>query len=80
MKRVFQDKRYKNREREIVLSLNHPNIVGCKEDFESKGEKKDEIYLNLIMEYMSNPLSKVIRDKRKRGDMMVIEDIKLYAY
>jgi len=43
-------------------------------------KKKDEIYLNLIMEYMSNPLSKVIRDKRKRGDMMAIEDIKLYAY
>lgn len=42
MKRVFQDKRYKNREREIVLSLNHPNIVGCKEDFESKGEKVEQ--------------------------------------
>ncbi|KAL4488782.1 hypothetical protein ABPG72_016435 [Tetrahymena utriculariae] len=80
VKRVFQDKRYKNREREIIERLDHQNIIKCKDFFETKGEKKDEVYLNLVMEYMNFPLSKVIRDKRKANQMMKIEDIRLYAY
>lgn len=39
VKRVFQDRKYKNREKEIISTLNHQNVVKCKEDFETKGEK-----------------------------------------
>lgn len=32
------------------------------------------------MECMKFPLSKVVRDKRKRDDMISLEDIRLYSY
>lgn len=50
IKKVLQDKRFKNRELQIMRKLNHPNIVKLKYYFYSGGDKKDEVYLNLILE------------------------------
>lgn len=52
IKKVLQDKRFKNRELQIMRKLNHPNIVKLKYFFYSSGDKKDELYLNLILEYV----------------------------
>lgn len=50
IKKVLQDKRFKNRELQIMRKLNHKNVVQLKYFFYSGGEKKDELYLNLILE------------------------------
>ena len=39
IKKVFQDRRYKNRELPIMLELHHPNIVELKSYFCTKAEK-----------------------------------------
>ena len=39
IKKVYQDKRYKNRELQIMKGLIHPNIVVMKHAFYTKGEK-----------------------------------------
>ncbi len=39
IKKVYQDKRYKNRELQIMRGLEHPNVVGMKQAFYTKGEK-----------------------------------------
>lgn len=39
IKKVFQDKRFKNRELQIMRMLEHPNIVQLKHCFYSTGEK-----------------------------------------
>ena len=39
IKKVYQDKRYKNRELQIMKQLVHPNVVGMKHAFYTKGEK-----------------------------------------
>lgn len=33
VKRVFQDKKYKNRELEILKCLNHPNVLRIRDSF-----------------------------------------------
>ena len=48
IKRVFQDKKYKNRELDILKELNHPNIISLKHFFYTKvdkGQNEQEIYL-----------------------------------
>lgn len=52
IKKVLQDKRYRNRELEILKSLKHKYIVNLLYYFYSIGENAKEIYLNLIMEYL----------------------------
>jgi serine/threonine protein kinase len=42
IKKVYQDKRYKNRELQLMKELNHPNIVAMKQAFYTKGEKVAE--------------------------------------
>ncbi|GJU27134.1 retrovirus-related pol polyprotein from transposon TNT 1-94 [Tanacetum coccineum] len=49
---VFQDKRYKNRELQTMRLLGHPNVVSLKHCFFSTTDK-DELYLNLLLEYVS---------------------------
>lgn len=39
IKKVFQDKRYKNRELMIMKELNHPFIVEFKQSFNTNGSK-----------------------------------------
>ena len=43
---VFQDKRYKNRELQIMKELKHPNVVDLKHAFYTSGDKPGETYLN----------------------------------
>ncbi|KAF9591300.1 hypothetical protein IFM89_003612 [Coptis chinensis] len=50
IKKVLQDKRYKTRELQIMRLLEHPNIVQLKHFFFSTTDK-DEVYLNLVLEY-----------------------------
>ena len=48
IKKVLQDKRFKNRELQIMRRLEHCNIVKLMYFFYTSGEKKDEIYLGRI--------------------------------
>mmetsp|Transcript_21194 Transcript_21194/g.47826 ORF Transcript_21194/g.47826 Transcript_21194/m.47826 type:complete len:149 (-) Transcript_21194:846-1292(-) len=50
IKKVFQDKRYKNRELQIMKHFRHPNIVALKHAFYTSGDKHDELFLNVVME------------------------------
>ncbi|KRW98590.1 Protein kinase-like domain [Pseudocohnilembus persalinus] len=81
IKKVFQDKRYKNRELQIIKELKHYNIVNLKNAFYRQGENnKDEVYLMLVMEFVPDTLSRVIRAYRKQKVQMDHILIKCYAY
>ena len=80
IKRVFQDKRYHNRELEILKELKHPNIINLRHYFYTKGEKDDEIYLNCVTDYLPQVLSRILSvnfQTRKQLDPFIA---KLYAY
>lgn len=80
IKKVYQDKRYKNRELQIMKELNHPNIVGMKHAFYTKGEKPEEIYLNIVMEYVPDTSYRVMKYYNKMKQPVPILLIKLYMY
>ena len=86
IKRVFQDKKYKNRELEILKELNHPNVINLKHYFYTKGEKEEkegkepQIFLNCVMDYFPQTLSRILSvnyQSRKQLDLFIA---KLYAY
>ena len=82
IKKVFQDRRYKNRELPIMLELHHPNIVELKSFYRTKAEKKsdDEFYLNCIMEYVPLTLSDLISHNRKNKTQFDRILIKLFSF
>ncbi|GAA0173238.1 non-receptor serine/threonine protein kinase [Lithospermum erythrorhizon] len=79
IKKVLQDKRYKNRELQIMRILDHPNVVSLKHCFFSTTER-DELYLNLVLEYVPETIHRVIKHYTKMNQRMPLIYVKLYAY
>ncbi|KAH0755201.1 hypothetical protein KY290_025471 [Solanum tuberosum] len=73
IKKVLQDRRYKNRELQIMRMLDHPNAVHLRHCFYSTTEK-NEVYLNLVLEYVSETVYRVSRHH------MPIIYVQLYTY
>ena len=81
IKKVFQDKRYKNRELSILKELKHVNCCYLYDHFyTTASDNPDEEYLNLIMEYMPETLYRELRTYTKLHKPMPTLLIKLYAY
>jgi len=79
IKKVLQDRRYKNRELQIMKIVKHPNIVEVKDCFYSKGRGRD-VYLNLVMEYVPETVYQMIRNHTKARQTIPYLYTKLYAF
>ncbi|CAF0795841.1 unnamed protein product [Didymodactylos carnosus] len=81
IKKVLQDKRFKNRELQIMRRLDHQNIVQLKYFFFSSGDKlKEEVYLNLVLEYIPETVYRVARHYTKQKQTIPLLYVKLYMY
>ncbi|KAG1359201.1 Shaggy-related protein kinase theta [Cocos nucifera] len=79
IKKVLQDKRFKNRELQIMQLLDHPNVVQLKNYFFATTEK-DEVYLNLVLEYVSETVYRVARHYHRMNNHMPLIYVQLYTY
>ena len=79
IKRVLQDRRYKNRELQIMRRLRHPAIIDLKNYFYANGNN-DEVYLNIVMDYMPETISRLYKEYIKRGTLFPVNLIKLYMF
>ena len=83
IKKVLQDRRFKNRELQIMRQLakqSHPYIVALKHHFVSKGNKSDDVYLNLVLEYVPETVYSVCKHYNRSKARIPILTIKLYMY
>ena len=81
IKRVLQDKRYKNRELEIMRRVcHHPNVCQLKAFFYSTEQATNEVFLNLIMEFVPETVFKAIDYFTARKSFMPVFEVKLYSY
>lgn len=60
--------------------VSHPNVVDLKAFFYTNGDKKDELYLNLVLEFVPETVYRVSRRYGKLKQMMPHVQIKLYMY
>lgn len=79
IKRVLQDKRFKNRELQIMRLVHHRNIVDLKYYFYNTNER-NELYLNLILELVPETLYKASHYYVSKRLSMPPLEVKLYTY
>lgn len=79
LKKVLQDRRYKNRELEIMRTVSHCNIIELHWFFMTTGPREDT-YLNLVMEYLPMALSSFIDRYAQSRTQMPMLYVKLSAY
>jgi serine/threonine protein kinase len=83
IKKVLQDKRFKNRELQIMRQLSrqqHPYVVALKHYFVSKGSKPDDVYLNLVLEYVPETVYSVCKYYHRLKESVPIQSVRLYMY
>ncbi|WFD39230.1 uncharacterized protein MJAP1_002201 [Malassezia japonica] len=80
IKKVLQDKRFKNRELQIMRVIKHPNVVDLRAYFYTNGDKKDEVFLNLVLEYVPETVYRATRHYTKVKQTMPMLLVKLYMY
>lgn len=79
IKKVLQDKRFKNRELQIMKMQSHPNVVQLKHYFYTTSDK-DEVYLNLVLEFVPDTVYRISKHYFKAGQRMPLLLVKLYTY
>lgn len=57
--------------------VSHPNIVSLKAFFYTNGEKKDEVFLNLVLEYVPETIYRASRHYAKVKQTMPMICIKV---
>lgn len=61
IKKVLQDKRYKNRELQILKTLKNPNVLEMRDHYLTyEGDKE---FLNVVMDFFPHNLYQVIKKK-----------------
>jgi len=80
IKKVLQDRRYKNRELKIMQRVNHPNVVTMLDAFFSHGRRSRDLYLNIVMEWMPENVYQTIRRHVKASECIPFPKIKCYSY
>ncbi|XP_048438240.1 shaggy-related protein kinase eta [Pyrus x bretschneideri] len=79
IKKVLQDRRYKNRELQLMRVMDHPNVVSLKHCFFST-TSKNELFLNLVMEYVPETMYRVLKHYSNANQRMPLIYVKLYMY
>lgn len=79
LKKVLQDRRYKNRELEIMRTVSHCNIIELHWFFFTTGSRDDQ-YLNLVMEFLPMSLSSFIDRYAQSRSLMPMLYVKLSSY
>ncbi|GAA5886167.1 hypothetical protein JCM6882_004286 [Rhodosporidiobolus microsporus] len=80
LKRTKQDRRFKNREYQIMCVVKHPNIVNLRYYWYEASPNADEVFLNLVLEYIPETLYRTYRAYSKRREHFPEILTKLYIY
>lgn len=81
IKKVLQDPRFKNRELQIMKLVDHPNVVKLKNHFYTPGDTKpEEVYLNVVMEFVPETLHRCCRDYFKAREYVPMVLVKAFMF
>ncbi|KAG0190984.1 regulator of ime2 [Apophysomyces sp. BC1034] len=81
IKKVLQDRRFKNRELQIMRLVDHPNVCRLTSYFYNQVDnKEDEVFLNLVMEYIPDTLYRETRHYVKMKQSMPMILVQVYMY
>lgn len=80
IKKVLLDRRYHNRELQMMKVVEHENIIRLRHFFEKPGRKKDETYLHLVMDYLPETLRSVVLQHHKRRKPFHPDHVRAYLW
>ena len=83
IKKVLQDRRFKNRELQVMRQLAlqpHPYVVHLRHYFITRGSRADDVYLNLVLEFLPETMYSVAKNYIRARETFPILLAKTYTY
>ncbi|KAA6390944.1 MAG: putative Glycogen synthase kinase-3 beta [Streblomastix strix] len=80
IKKVMQDRKFKNRELQVMKIIDHPNCVRMRHYFFTTEGTPEKTYLNVVMEYVPQTVYSVCRYFTKQRKLMPSFYVKLYSF
>ncbi|KAK2955260.1 putative Glycogen synthase kinase-3 beta [Blattamonas nauphoetae] len=80
VKKVMQNRHFRNRELQIMKVLDHPNCVKMKQFFINRDPSTNNSYLNIVMEFVPSTLAHVNKQYVRAGQHVPIDQIRIYSY
>lgn len=80
IKSVLQDPRFKNRELQIMKSVKHQAVVGLVDFFYTTRGERNDVYLNLVMEYVPETLHRCIREYGRAREYVPMIFVKSFMF
>jgi len=80
IKKVLLDRRFHNRELQMMQLVEHEHIIRLRCFFEKSGRRKDETYLHLVMDYLPETLRGLVLQHNKRRRRFDIGHVRAYLY
>mmetsp|Transcript_10740 Transcript_10740/g.35622 ORF Transcript_10740/g.35622 Transcript_10740/m.35622 type:complete len:556 (-) Transcript_10740:906-2573(-) len=80
IKKVILDRRYHNRELEMLRQLEHECVIRLLNHFEKPGRKQEETYLHLVMDYLPETIRSTAMSFHKQRQRFPIDHVRAYLY
>ena len=80
IKKVVLDRRYHNRELEMMKGLDHESVIRLHHHFEKAGRKRDETYLHLVMDFLPETIRSASLSYQKQRSRLPIDHVRVYLY
>jgi len=80
IKKVILDRRYHNRELEMMKQLEHECVIKLLNFFEKPGRKRDETYLHLVMDFLPETIRSVALQYHKQRLRFPTDHVRVYLY
>ncbi|KAL1495657.1 hypothetical protein AB1Y20_016523 [Prymnesium parvum] len=80
IKKVVLDRRYHNRELEMMKGLEHECVIKLHHHFEKPGRKRDETYLHLVMDYLPETIRSANLTYQKQRERLPVDHVRVYLY
>ena len=80
IKKVVLDRRYHNRELEMMKGLDHECVIRLHHHFEKAGRKRDETYIHLVMDYMPETIRSASLAYQKQRSRLPVDHVRVYLF
>jgi serine/threonine protein kinase len=80
IKKVLQDRRYKNRELQILRVMDHTNVLRLKHCFYSPGALPDELYLNIVTDFLPETVYSVTKHYTRLRQQVPMLLVRLFTF
>jgi serine/threonine protein kinase len=80
VKKVLQDRRFQSRELALLRRVRHPNVNALRHCFYTSGDRPDELYLNLVLDFVPDTLLRFAKMFSQQREFVPLTYVRVFMF